>query len=388
MAVGPLVALLLAGCGPDDQRYASVRRGPFLSTLRETGELQAVHYRIVTMPRFGWSYGRPKITELEREGTLVKKGDWVGQIETSGVARELGSKEADLAIAQADLNKLKVEQATEMAQLDAQLRSAESRLAMARIDVDRVRFESPARQRLKQLALLKAEMALDKLTSKRSATVTVQAEDLLIQKAKITRIRAAMEQAERTLESFTLRAPGDGIMEYLKDRRSGNKTAVGDQPWWGTPLIGLPDLSQMKVLTSVDETDIDKVKIGQKSVVRIDAYPQHTFEGNVISVSRISRRKEKDSNAKVFDVEVLLDGTHPILKPGMTVSCDLVVADLAEAMYVDNDAVRRDGNGFCMHVKRLFGTRRVPVTLGPRNTDWTVVVGDVDEGDRVLLGES
>jgi multidrug efflux pump subunit AcrA (membrane-fusion protein) len=190
------------------------------------------------------------------------------------------------------------------------------------------------------------------------------------------------------MESFTLRAPGDGIIEYYKNRRTGNKTAVGDQPWWGSPLMGLPDLSRMKVLTSVDETDIGRVAVGQKTIVRIDAYPQHTFEGKVTSLSRISRQKEKDSEEKVFDVEVLLDGTHPVLKPGMTVSCDLVVADLAEALYVDNDAVRRDDDGFCMYVKRLFGARRVPVTLGPRNTDWTVVVGDVDEGDRVLLNES
>ena len=382
---GALALALISGCGGEGAGHSKVKRGTFQSFLRETGELRAVRYSVVTMPRYRYSYGKPKITQLEKEGLLVSRGDVVGQIETAGVVRERGQKEADLAIALADLNTLVVQHETKLGELKARAQSARSSLKLASIDAERVKFESGTRQRLKTLAMEKAALSLRKTELEIEATHIIQAEELRIQKAKITRIRNAIAQAERAIENFTLRAPGEGIVEYLNNRRTRTKIAVGDQPWTGSPLIGLPDLSQMMVTTSVDETDIDKVSAGQRAIVQLDAYPKFVFEGSVTSVSRISRKKDKDSKAKVFDVEVLLDGSDPILKPGMTVSCDLVLADLENVLLVDNACIRNEASGHAVYVKGLMGKKRLPVKTGPRNDKETVVYGDLKEGDRVVV---
>ena len=82
----------------------------------------------------------------------------------------------------------------------------------------------------------------------------------------------------------------------------------------------------MKVQTSVNETDISKIYKGQKVNVRLDAFPRKVFKGSIISISNTVQNKERDSKIKVFFVEVLLDETDRILKPGMTVSCEFIIA--------------------------------------------------------------
>ena len=380
------VALLVA-CGDygDDKRFVRVERGKFRSTIAETGELQAVNYVTVFMPFFPWRYRRQEITQLAKEGTKVRKGEVIGQIGTSRVLRELVQQEAELEIAYADLAVLKAGQETEIKQLGADRRSSEAALRSAQIETERIRFESPSRREIAELGLRKAEISSNKIRRKSESTSRIHAEELKIRQRKITQTLSAIEAAERTVERFTVRAPSDGMIEYLRNRRTGKKIAVGDQLWWFRPLIGLPDLNQMKVITSVNETDISKVHVGQKTSVRLDAFPRIAFDGTVTKISKITRRKERKSKIKIFDVEVLLDKSDPILRPGMTVSCEFILAELDGALFVDHAGIHREDGESIVYVKDGSKLRRIPVTLGPRNTSSVVVHGKLHPGDRVAV---
>src|SRR3990172_6736091 len=156
----------LVVCGIIDGQGHKINQGPFRVTLTETGELQAANLKVISMPSFDWEYGRPKIVSLEKEGTIVEKGQWVGQVDTTGVARVLGQKRADLEIAIADLNKLLVEQQTELEKLKADLFSAEAAYKLALIDTQRVRFESPSRKKISRLELQNAWISLQKIQQK------------------------------------------------------------------------------------------------------------------------------------------------------------------------------------------------------------------------------
>ena len=347
--------------------------------------MQAARYSIVSMPYFRGEYGRPKIEHLEKEGLWVKKGDKVGKIETLGVEKALGQKKVDLQIALRELDKLKVEQSNEITGLEAELRQAQGALRLAAMDTQRVAFESRIKKELKRLEYRKAELNLRKIEQKIEDKHWIQAEDLLIKQAKITQIIAAIEKAERAIERFTLRAPAEGMIEYRKFR-GGRKVAIGDQLWRGRAIIGLPDLNQMKILTTVGETDIDKVQVGMRTSVRLDAFPKVAFGGSITSISRISRRKDRESRIKVFDVEVLLDTTDPILRPGMTVSCEFLVAALEDALWVPPACVHKEEMGYVVYVKKTLGLKTVAVELGARKADAVVVQGDLQVGDRVLAG--
>lgn len=327
-----LVSMCLICCswfGGSDSPDSEEERYEILMT--ETGSLQAVNYKNISVPWARWDYGQPQIAFLEEEGTIVQQGDIVARLEISGVMKVLENKKQELAVANTEFDEMKVKHDAELMKLEADLRSAEAALLSALLDSQRVTYESEHRRNIEHLKLMQARITLKKNKGKIELTQKVNAEEKKIQQAKIDQIQSAITTAQKTLDLFTVRATADGMIEYLVNRRTREKVKVGDRLYGGYPLIGLPDLTQMKALTSVNETDILKLYRGQKVSVRLDAYPKFEFDGKIIEISRICHAKDRNSKTKVFDVEILLEKSHRLLKPGMTVSCSFLepVSDIS-----------------------------------------------------------
>ena len=310
----------------DKQSGGPERGGPGLP-FTETGELQAVRNTNVVMPSYDWDYGQPQITFLEKEGTLLKQGEIVAEVEKSGVLKVLENEKANLAIAEADLKKMKVDNEMALKKLEAEYQTALSDLQQARIDTQRVRYEPESRRQAARLSLEKSGIALQKAGKKLEATRQVQEQDLKIQLVRIEQIKTTVNKAERTIVSLSLRAPANGMIVHSLDRWSHEKVKVGDRRWPGQTIGQLPDLTQMKVLTSVNETDIRKIDLKQKVSVRLDAFPDLKFDGRIITISHICHKKNKNSDIKMFDVEVLLEQTHQVFKPGMTTNCEFLLTE-------------------------------------------------------------
>jgi multidrug efflux pump subunit AcrA (membrane-fusion protein) len=365
-----------------------VQKGSFKATVTETGELLAVSSKVIN-PRFWqfWIYGKAKIVALEEEGTLVKKGDFLAQFDTSNVARKLKESRAELEIAKADYEKLIVEQTSEIRKLEAQLETAKAALRLAVVDTQSVLFESPVKRKKSRIEYFMNELEVKKIERKINHTREIQKEDLLIQKAKIDKSQRAIETAKVTIDNFTLWATADGMIEYRRKRREKRKISIGDEifPW--ESVIGLPDLSRMKVLAEVNESDISKIKLGQKTEVRLDAFPKVAFDGNIIFISKTCRRKERDSDIKIFDIEVLLDKSDPILRPGMTVSCEIAFAELEDVFHVPLAYIQEEKDGYFVYIKRGLKQRRIPVKLGPRNAKRVVIYGAVEDDDKLVFPE-
>jgi len=77
-----LLFTFLCGCSGISENSKTINWGNFKATLTESGELQAVNSKMIAMPDFDWQYGKTKIVDLETEGTIVKKGDYIAQIDT------------------------------------------------------------------------------------------------------------------------------------------------------------------------------------------------------------------------------------------------------------------------------------------------------------------
>jgi HlyD family secretion protein len=366
-----------------------VQQGYFAATLTEAGELQALRSRVVIAPTYDWSYGRPKIVALEKEGTLVNAGDWIGQIDTTGVVRYRTQKEADLAIEQANSKKLFVQQETTLKQMEAALLSQEAALRQAAIDTLRTKFEAEADKEISRLRFDIAQISFNKANQNIKHTKLVQTEDLLIQRDKMRRINGHIEKANRTIGTYRLAAPINGMVVYKAHGRRHNrqKIKVGDEIRRGSPLISLPDLTQMKAQATVHETDIGKIALDQNVVVRLDAFPRELFPGTIINISKICRIKDKDSKVKVFDFEVLLKEVKPICRPGMTVNCEIVVAEYDDAFFVGNEYIAEGEDAYFITVSRGGKKVSVPVELGERNNDFIIIKGDLFAGEKLVHPE-
>jgi len=385
---GLLLLFTVLSCKQDIYDRTRVQRGHFLATLVETGELQALRSKVIIAPRYNWSYGEPTIVALEKEGTFVQEGDWVGQIDTTGVVSYLIQQESQLAIEQANLTTLIVQQETELKNLEATLKEQEASLRQAIIDTQRVRFEAQSKQEISGLRLKMAEIACQKAKRAIEHAKIVHEQDILIQQGRLRQIESEIQEAYDTIDTYTLKAPSKGMVVYKSQQRrrgrSGEKIKVGDEIRRGSPLIGLPDLSEMKVLSTVNEIDIGKIDLDQKVIVRLDAFPDEQFNGKIIYIGKICREENDDSDVKVFDIDVLLENATSICRPGMTVSCEIVVAEYDNILFVNNGYVVERDDGYFLIVHRGNKDEWVPVKLGPRNNRSVVIEGDIEAGEKLV----
>jgi HlyD family secretion protein len=132
--------------------------------------------------------------------------------------------------------------------------------------------------------------------------------------------RAELSLAEGALERTRIRAPSAGTVLQVNARVG--ETAV---PSPESPLVVVGDVSALRVRAEFEERDVGKIRVGQATIVRSDAFPGQDFEGKVNSIaqalapSRLGQRgPRRPTDVDVLEVIIDLGGKPPLL-PGMRV---------------------------------------------------------------------
>jgi HlyD family secretion protein len=206
--------------------------------------------------------------------------------------------------------------------------SAQANLAQARSDLRRAEENFAAR------IIPEAEIQRAR-TTMATAEAAVAAASQRVEQA-----RATLEGARDTLAKTQVRSPMDGIVT-AKRVEEGEVAVIGIQNSPGTVLLTISDMSVVETELEVDETSIPSVKVGQEARIRIDAYPNQTFKGVVTEVggSPILPAAGQSSNAIKFLVRVEIKDPPPDVKPGLSVSSDILTGFRAKALVVPIQAL-------------------------------------------------
>ncbi len=128
------------------------------------------------------------------------------------------------------------------------------------------------------------------------------------------------------------------MVTYKKDR-TGVKIKTGSMLNPFDPVLAtLPDLSTLNSKTYVSEIDINKIKPGQAAEISIDAFKGKSFTGKIFSIANIGETLS-NSDSKVFEVQIRMDGTDPSLKPSMTTGNKIIIDTFDNVVFVPLEAV-------------------------------------------------
>lgn len=379
-----ILFLILTSCGEKKEANAyAVHKGKFEASITETGDLQAINARLITMPYVDWRFSYEfKIIALKDNGTPIKKGDTVAIIDNTSAQKAIDDMQTRFDSEQATLNKLYLNYIIREQEVKTDLSIKEANYTAAKIQVEKSKFDTEKKQKVRQYELEKATISLN-LSKERLKTVLASAQkQIKIQKIRLRRMESDIKYAKTSLNEFVLRSPGNGILQISRNRENGMTYKVGDKIYRGSEIASVPDLSQMKVLATINETDISKITLNQPVIIRLDAYSSVPFEGTVSNISKICHLKDQESTRKVFDFEVTLRKNDPLLKPGMTVGCEIFYAKLKDAVYVNNDCIHfTDSSQF---VILQDGKKKCNIKLGPGNNLYTTVIGDLPIGAELI----
>jgi HlyD family secretion protein len=107
----------------------------------------------------------------------------------------------------------------------------------------------------------------------------------------------------------------------------------------GSVIGTIADLSQILAKVDVDETEIVDVKVGQETVVKVDAIPGRQYHGKIIEVGSSGFSKPAQPDVTFFEVKILLDETSEDLRPGMSVRAEIETRPAASALVVPIQSV-------------------------------------------------
>ncbi len=365
---------------------AKVRRDTFRLVVTTAGELRAKNYVEIKGPpeaQLAQLY-QLKITSIVPEGTVVKAGDVVAELDRAPV----GTKTAEVGLAMTKALALQ-----EQAQLDTTLNLATARealraLAMTleekRIAKEQSIYEPPTVRRQAELDYEKTERTL-KQDSANYLTKVQQAQAKMREvSTDVTRQQTLMTRIQAVQDAFTIRAPTPGMVIYYREW-NGKKRGVGSTVSSYDPIIAtLPDLTLMQSLTYVNELDVRKLAVGQPVVVSLDADPGRKLPARVTQVANVGEQRP-NVDAKVFEVLITMDVSDTTLRPGMTTSNAIEAMVIPDALLIPLEAVISEGETPYVYKRAGGRTVRQEIETGALNDDEIIVHRGLEEGDEVLL---
>jgi HlyD family secretion protein len=287
----------------------------------------------------------------------------------------LAEAQADLATVQAERELARQSAAAELAQNQAALAEAQEALADAKAGGDELT------QAQAQLAVREAEVALEVAQASRAELDEgPDATALAAAQAQVDKLQLALSDAEAALAGTELVAPFDGTI-------LDTNVSVGDPVAANSTIVTLADLGSMQVVASVDETTIRQVSAGQQASISFDAYPNQTFDGQVLSVPLYGTLQ---GGVTVYDVPLSLTGTEALnLLVGMTANVEIEVGHVSNALLVPTLALQKVSGSYQVSVPNTFDPTRepetVPVQIGLSNGTYTQIVKGLIAGDQVIV---
>lgn len=375
-----------AAAKEDSAVVARVKKGDFKVVVTAAGELRAKKFVQVQGPlnmQQAEIY-QTKISSLVPEGTVVKEGDIVAELDRSGIAAKLAEVSLALQKAEAQYTQAQLDSTLNLATAREEIKTMELSLEEKRLAKEQAAYESPSVKRQVEIDYEKAQRQLAQAktnyktkTEQAIAKMSEVGADLQRQKNKLQNIQDVMA-------NFTIRAPAAGMVIYVKEW-NGKKKGIGSQvSAWDPTVATLPDLGQMESLTYVNEIDVRKIAAGQKVQISLDSDPTKKLAGTVVAVANVGEQRP-NADAKVFEVKILLAEADTTLRPGMTTSNAIETNLVKNALFVPLEAVAVEGT--MPYVYKRDGARVVKqqVETGLANENEIVIAKGLDADDRVLL---
>ena len=289
---------------PEDElqfALAEVQRGDLVVKTYLRGELRAVRSLTLTAPNIGT---QSQITQLAPTGALATRGDLIFELDDSERVAALEDSllsveqiEENLKKAEAELEIRKSQDEVEIVQANFQVRRAE-------LEVQRNELLAEIDARKNELTLEEAQRRKQKLEADIKNRLKQRESELAVLREQLNKAQLDVDRDKRRIAQSRVLAPLTGLVAILQNRSGGRggfgqslpEIREGDQIPAGMSVAQLLDLSEMELLTRVEESERANLREGQEVLIRLDAIPDRTVTGTI-------KRLGNTASANIFSGE-------------------------------------------------------------------------------------
>ncbi|MEM8911377.1 MAG: efflux RND transporter periplasmic adaptor subunit [Planctomycetota bacterium] len=412
----------------DDLILSSVTSGPFDHIVVEQGEIESSsNIELLCQIRQRGSTGTAILWVID-EGTPVKKGDKLVELDSSSLELELKedrieviTAEANVAMSEALLEQAKIareEYLQGVYKTDEKAIQSEIKVAQQEMKKAQYALESSGRLVAKGLlnelqmeadrfALENARNQLESAESRLSVLQNLTRRKMLVQfdsdidaaqarlsatQSELLEEQQELAEIENQIELCVLYAPADGVVVHANrySSRGGNAEFVveaGATVRERQAIIRLPDPSQMQVKCKVNESRVTLLREGMAARIKIDALPDLELRGRVTKVNRYAEPSSWfSSSIKEYAALVEIIDPPESIRTGMTAATEIFVEQLPEATQVPIQALYEHGGNMYSLVKDPAGDFETrAVTIGATNDSMASIEEGVADGETLVL---
>jgi HlyD family secretion protein len=337
-----------------------VRRGNLIETASASGKIEPV----VQVEVKSRSSGQV-IEVLVKEGDIVETGQLLVRLDPTDAQRQLAAAKVQKSRALADVQASKASLA--VAQLETQNSQVTSNVAKQSADLG--------------LGSSDAARTAEHATRVATSNVTLRQAQVAASQGALASAELDVQDAELRLKETSIYAPISGtILDVAVEKGTLVSSALTNVSG-GSAVMTLADLSDLRIIASVDEAQISRITKDQRVDISVDTYGDRTFQG---VVERVSPLGVDTSSVITFDVEIaVVDESAQLLRSGMSADIEIVTAEQKDALLVPLVAVQSSGRR--RFVKLSNGEERNIVT-GSTDGTMMIVTSGLGEGERVVAG--
>ncbi|MDZ7363033.1 MAG: efflux RND transporter periplasmic adaptor subunit [candidate division KSB1 bacterium] len=227
---------------------------------------------------------------------------------------------------------------------EASVRQSEASLAAAKANLDlaRANLQQAQNEYERQKALFEKKLTSEELLQRARTSYEVQRMQAQAAEQDVQRWQAMLTNARHELQKVNVHSDIAGLVTK-RNIEEGENVFVGAFNNPATVLLTVADLSVIEAEVEVDETDIVNVKVGQEAAVKVDAYPDTSFKGQVTKVGHSpilsTAAGVGQQQATSFEVIVQLIEAIPNVRPGLSCKADITTGYREKAIAVPIQAL-------------------------------------------------
>lgn len=304
-------------------------------------------------------------------GDQVKKGDMIASIDSSTQQNSIDNKEAQLAI------------------YKAQLESAKVALNIAKTQFDR------------ENALFSKNATSKQEFESAKNTYSANSAKIKELEAQIKQTNIELSTAKINLGYTKITAPRDGTVVSVQVEEGQTVNANQTTP----TIVNIADLSRVKMKMQIAEGDITKIKVGTPVEYSILSEPTKKFQTTVSSIdpglttlsdgsygssssSKSSYSSSSSSSSAVYYyAQSIVDNKDGILRIGMTIQNELLIANVEDAIIVPSIGIKKDENGTFVYVLKDGKPVKTAVKTGIKDNLDTQIISGINEGDEIITSQ-
>jgi multidrug efflux pump subunit AcrA (membrane-fusion protein) len=380
-----LAVMFLSGCGSQEQSSIplyKVIQTPFSIEVEGFGEIEAAQSQKIMTP------GRRAMTIawLKDENSYVEKGEVIARFDAQQILKDSRDEELQLMLLAQDIVKSNAQQNQAKQDIDSDQSFVKYEFDFTdRFAIDDLRVYSQLEiiDTLANRDFLEAKD--DFLEWKETSIVEQHSNENAVLDIRKTGVETMFNRHQQALSSLEVVSPFSGLLVYEKDRR-GEKPAIGQSVFPGRPIAQIPNLDNMQASLFVQANDAIDLAKGLAVDIRLNAFPNKVFSGEISDVSGFPRSIERGNPVTYFEIVVkLLEQDKSMMQPGRKLTAKINVKAPTNQLVVPLQALHFEDGSTYVYLQDGNEFSKQSVVSGRKNLYLVEITDGLSNGDVIAL---